>query len=95
MRILKKLLVRIILLIVAAGILCGSVVAVLGYLMYRDALKEQSCCRFVHLLRFNAFRAFLGLKWAQTRRLYSLCSDPVFPVLGQNLGHSLRFLLTQ
>lgn len=42
MRILKKLLVRIILLIVAAGILCGSVVAVLGYLMYRDALKEQS-----------------------------------------------------
>ena len=30
MRILKKLLVRIILLIVAAGILCGSVVAVLG-----------------------------------------------------------------
>ena len=42
MRILKKLLVRIILLIVAAGILCGSVVAVLGYLMYRDALKEQN-----------------------------------------------------
>ena len=33
MRILKKLLVRIILLIVPAGILCGSVVAVLGYLM--------------------------------------------------------------
>ena len=33
---------RIILLIVAAGILCGSVVAVLGYLMYRDALKEQN-----------------------------------------------------
>ena len=31
MRILKKLLVRIILLIVAAGILCGSVVAVLGF----------------------------------------------------------------
>ena len=30
MRILKKLLVRIILLIVAAGILCGSGVAVLG-----------------------------------------------------------------
>ena len=42
MRILKKLLVRIILLIVTAGIVCGSVVAVLGYLMYRDALKEQS-----------------------------------------------------
>lgn len=42
MRILKKLLVRIILLIVAAGILCGSVVAVLGYLVYRDALKEQN-----------------------------------------------------
>lgn len=30
MRILKKLLVRIILLIVAVGIFCGSVVAVLG-----------------------------------------------------------------
>lgn len=48
----------------------------------------MSCCRFVHLLRFNAFRAFLGLKWAQTRRLYSLCSDPVFPVLGQILGQA-------
>ena len=42
MKILKKLLVRIILLILTAGIVCGSVVAVLGYLMYRDALKEQS-----------------------------------------------------
>ena len=42
MKILKKLLVRIILLIVAAGILCGSVMAVLGYRMYRDALREQS-----------------------------------------------------
>lgn len=42
MRILKKLLVRIILLIVAAGILCGSVWLFLGYLMYRDALKEQN-----------------------------------------------------
>ena len=42
MRILKKLLVRIILLILAVGIVCGSVVSVLGYLTYRDALKEQS-----------------------------------------------------
>ena len=42
MKILKKLLVRIILLILTAGIVCGSVVAVLGYFMYRDALKEQS-----------------------------------------------------
>ena len=42
MKILKKLLVRIILLILTVGIVCGSVVAVLGYFMYRDALKEQS-----------------------------------------------------
>ena len=42
MRILKKLLVRIILLILAVGIVGGSVVSVLGYLTYRDALKEQS-----------------------------------------------------
>ena len=42
MKILKKLLVRIILLILTVGIVCSSVVAVLGYFMYRDALKEQS-----------------------------------------------------
>ena len=42
MKILKNLLVRIILLILTVGIVCGSVVAVLGYFMYRDALKEQS-----------------------------------------------------
>ena len=42
MRILKRVLVRIILLILTVGIVCGSVVAALGYWMYRDALKEQS-----------------------------------------------------
>ena len=32
-------------------------------------LRVMSCCQFVHSLRFNAFRALYGLKWAKTRRV--------------------------
>ena len=41
MKILKKLLVRIILLILTAGIVCGSVVAVLGYLRQHRTKTKQ------------------------------------------------------